>query len=132
MENKNKILVLWTVFLLGMIVHSLLAIMPVFWGQSIAMPEEMTARHAFESSMWMTLAFFLLPMIIIAATTFIESGWYKITNFILSILITLMNIFHVIGHLGESPVDIRQIVLLTFVLIFGILLNMVSFKWMRE
>ncbi len=97
MENRNKILLLWTIFLLGMIFHSLLAIMPVFWGQSIAMPEEMIAKHAFEPNMWMMLAFFLLPMIIIVVTTFIESGWYKITNFILSILITLMNIFHVMS-----------------------------------
>ena len=43
-----------------------------------------------------------------------------------------MNIFHLIGHITEIPVQMVQVVLLTFVLIFGILLNIVSYKWMKE
>ncbi|MCK4330499.1 hypothetical protein KAX02_11735 [candidate division WOR-3 bacterium] len=132
MSNRAKIITLWVVFLFGMTFHSLLAIMPLFWGQSIAMSPEQIAKNPMASSMWMVLFFFLLPMIIIVVTLVIEAKWYKVTNFVLSILFTLMNIYHLTGHLGESPVDPRQIVLLTFVLISGILLNIVSFKWIKE
>ena len=132
MSNKAKVVTLWVIFLFGMTFHSLLAIMPLFWGQSIAMSPEQIAKNPMASSMWMVLFFFLLPMIITVVTLFIEAKWYKVTNFVLSILFTLMNIYHLTGHLGESPVDPRQIMLLTFVLISGILLNIVSFKWIKE
>lgn len=132
MNNRAKIITLWVVFLFGMTFHSLLAFMPLFWGGSIAMSPEQIAKSPMASSMWMVLLFFLLPMIIIAITLFIEAKWYKVTNFVLSILFTLMNIYHLIGHFGETSVDPRQIVLLTFVLISGILLNIVSYRWIRE
>jgi len=132
MNNRTKIITLWLVFLFGMTFHSLLAFMPLFWGQSIAMSPEQIAKNPMASSMWMVLFFFLLPMIVIAVTLFIETKWYKVTNFVLSILFTLMNIWHLMGHFGETPVDPRQIVLLTFVLISGILLNIVSYRWIRE
>lgn len=132
MNNRTKIITLWIVFLFGMTFHSLLAFMPLFWGGSIAMSPEQIAKNPMASSMWMVLLFFLLPMIIIAVTLFIEAKWYKVTNFVFTLLFTMMNIWHLIGHLGESPVDPCQIVLLTFVLISGILLNVVSYRWIKE
>lgn len=132
MNNRAKIITLWVVFLFGMTFHSLLAFMPLFWGGSIAMSPEQIAKNPMASSMWMVLFFFLMPMIVIAVTLFIEAKWYRITNFVFTLLFTMMNIWHLIGHFGESPVDPCQIVLLTFVLISGILLNIVSLKWIRE
>lgn len=132
MNTREKIVILWVVFLFGMIFHGNLALMPLFWGESVAMSEELIAKNPFESSMWMVLLFWLLPIIIIAVTLFIEAKWYRITNFILTLLFTLMNIWHLMGHLGETPVDQRQIVLLTFVLLSGVMLNIVSFKWIKE
>ena len=131
MSNKAKVVTLWVIFLFGMTFHSLLAIMPLFWGQSIAMSPEQIAKNPMASSMWMVLLFFLLPMIIIAVTLFIEAKWYRITNFVFTLLFTMMNIWHLIGHLGETPVDPCQIVLLTFVLLSGVMLNIVSFKWLK-
>jgi hypothetical protein len=115
-----------------MVFHSLLAMMPIFWGESVAMSPELIAKNPIAPMMWMMLFFFLIPMIIILVTVFVEKKWYRITNFVLTLLLTLFNIYHLTGHLGESPVDPRQIMLLTFVLISGILLNIVSFKWIKE
>jgi hypothetical protein len=132
MNNRAKIITLWMVFLFGMTFHSLLAFMPLFWGGSIAMSPEQIAKNPMASSMWMVLLFFLIPMIIIVLTSFIETKWYRITNFVFTLLFTMMNIWHLTGHLGEIPVDHRQIVLLTFVLLSGVMLNIVSFKWLKE
>ncbi|MCK4233791.1 hypothetical protein KAX75_05145 [candidate division WOR-3 bacterium] len=132
MSNKAKVVTLWVIFLFGMTFHSLLAIMPLFWGGSIAMSPEQIAKNPMAPSMWMVLLFFLIPMIIIVLTSFIETKWYRITNFVFTLLFTMMNIWHLIGHFGETSVDPRQIVLLTFVLIFGFFLNIVSFKWIKE
>ena len=132
MINRTKVVILWIIFLFGMILHSLLGIFPLFWGESISMSQEQIAKNPMESSLGMMLFFFLIPMIIIVLTSFIETKWYRITNFIFSLLFSLMNVFHLFEHLGESPVDTRQIVLITFILLSGIMLNIVSFKWLKE
>ncbi len=132
MTNKMKVVTLWVIFLFGMILHSLLGIFPLFWGESISMSQEQIAKNPMQSSLYMMLFFFLIPMIIIVLTSFLETKWYRITNFVFSLLFSLMNVFHLFEHLGESPVDLHQIVLLTFVLISGIMLNIVSFKWLKE
>lgn len=132
MTNKIKVVTLWIIFLFGMILHSLLGIFPLFWGENISMSKELIAKNPMQSSMWMMLFFFLMPMIIIMLTSFIETKWYRITNFVFSLLFSFMNIFHLFGHLGETPVDPRQIVLLTFILLSGVMLNIVSFKWFKE
>ncbi len=132
MSNRTKIVMLWTAFLFGMIFHSLLAMMPLFWGQSVAMTQEQIAAHPITPMMWVVLFFYLVPMIFIVITSLTEAKWNRIANFVFSILFTLMNIWHLIGHAGESPVDGRQILLLTFVLISGIILNIVSYRWIKE
>lgn len=130
MTNRAKIISLWIIFLFGMAFHSLLAVMPLFFGASVTMPDATGAVPA--SMMWMSLILYLIPMIFITATLFLESSCYKITNFVLTLLFTVMNIFHLTAHAGMSPVDPCQIVLLTFVLIFGIILNIVSYRWVKE
>lgn len=130
MTNRLKVIVLWTIFLFGMVFHSLLALMPLFFGASVAMPDVTGTVPA--SMMWMALAFYLLPMIFIAATLFLKSSWYKITNFVLSVLFLLMNIFHLFEHFSQTTIDFVQITLLTFVLLASILLNIAAFKWMKE
>lgn len=132
MTNRTKVVTLWIIFLFGMILHSLLGIFPLFGGESISMSQEQIAKNPMQSSLGMMLFFFLIPMIIIVLTSFIETKWYRIINFVFTLLFTLMNIWHLFGHLGESPVDTRQIVLLTFVLLSGVMLNIVSFKWIKK
>ncbi len=132
MTNKMQVVTLWTIFLFGMILHSLLGIFPLFWGESISMSQEQIAKNPMQSSLGIMLLFFLIPMIIIVLTSFIETKWYRITNFVFTLLFTLMNIWHLMEHLGESPIDQCQIVLLTFILLSGVMLNIVSFKWLKK
>lgn len=130
MNNRTKIIILWAIFLFGMTVHTILALIPIFYGVDIAIPE---ATGKVPSVMlWIMFLSLLIPMILILAVSFIEYVWFRISNFVLSIIFTIMNTYHLIGHAGETPVDPCQIVLLTFVLISGVMLNIVSYRWMRE
>ncbi len=132
MSNRAKIVTLWIVFLFGLTFHTLFAIIPLFWGKNIAMSQEMIAENPIAPMMWMMLFFFLVPMVIVVVTAFVERKWYRISNFVFSLVFTPFNIFHVAEHCGETPVDGRQIVLLLFVLISGVFLNIVSFRWIKE
>ena len=132
MSNRIKIVLLWVVFFLGMTMHTFLTIMPVFWGQSITMSPEQIVAYPITPMMWMMFFFFLLPIIVIVLTLLTETKWYRITNFVFSLVFTLLNILHLAGHLGKIPVDPRLLILLTFVLISGVILNVVSFRWIKE
>ena len=132
MNNRVKVAILWGVFLFGMIFHTLLAIMPVFWGQSVAMTQEQIVANPMVLMMWMVLFFYMLPMIAIVLSLLIEAKWYRTINFVLSLLFTFMNVFHIVEHASEAAVDMRQVVLLIVVLISGVFLNIASFKWTRE
>ncbi|MCK4308056.1 hypothetical protein KAW50_07535 [candidate division WOR-3 bacterium] len=132
MSNRAKIITLWIVFLFGLTFHTLFAVIPIFWGEGIAMSQEMIEKNPIAPMMWMMLFFFLVPMIIVVVTAFVERKWYRITNFVFSLVFTPFNIFHIVEHCGETPVDGRQIVLLLFVLISGVFLNIVSFRWIKE
>lgn len=130
MTNRVKITSLWIIFLLGMITHFILSIIPIFFGADVTMPNATGVVPPVQ--IWMRLFIFLIPIIVIVVTLFLEVKWYRITNFIITLLFTVINIFHLTKHAGTSPVDPRQIVLLTFVLIFGIILNIVSYRWVKE
>lgn len=132
MNKRTKIVTLWIVFLFGLTFHTLFAVIPIFGGESVAMSQEMIAKNPMAPMMWMMLFFYLIPMIVMVMVLFIEAKWNKVTNFVLTLVFTLFNIFHIAEHCGETTVDGRQIVLLTFVLISGVFLNIVSFRWMKE
>lgn len=130
MTNRLKVIVLWAIFLFGMAFHSLIALTPIFFGASVAIPDSTGTVPI--SMMWMSLLFYLIPLILLTAALFVEAKWYTTTNFTISLLLTLMNVFHLFEHFLQAPVDFVQVALLTFVLIASILLNVASFRWMME
>ncbi|MGK7918236.1 MAG: hypothetical protein AB4038_22310 [Prochloraceae cyanobacterium] len=127
---QGKIITLWTVFLLGTLFHTQLALMPLFHGLSVA---ESHTHEFMDLSyiMWLMLIVFTLPMIAIAATAFYNSKRYRIFHFSLTIFYTISNFLHFALDLLVKVPD-YQLFLMVFLFIIGILLNIVSFQWMRS
>ena len=127
---QEKIIALWTVFLLGTLFHTQLALMPLFHGLSVA--ESHTHEFVDLSFvMWFMAIVFTLPMIAIVATAFEYSKRYRIFHFGLTIFYTVSNFLHfVLDILVKVPN--YQLFLMVFLLVIGILLNIVSFQWMRH
>ncbi len=129
MKNSTKIIVLWNVILFGFIFHSLIEMMPLFFGVNIAIPE---ATGNMPSSMaWMSLIFYIVPMLCIAGMLYVTSSWFKILNLILSSIFVLMNAWHLIEHIMEGGSAIQPI-LLSFILLVSILLFVASLNWKKE
>lgn len=129
-NSQEKIIALWTVFLLGTIFHTQLALMPLLYGEDVAIPSYQGTTPV--SHLWLMLGFFVLPMIAITATLFYSSRRYRIIHFGLTIFYTVMNLLHVVLDLMVSPIEWFQIALMVVVFIIGILLNIVAFQWLRE
>jgi hypothetical protein len=124
-----QIIALWAVFLFGMVFHSQLAMMPMLYGQDVAMPN--SSGKMPDSHPWLMLGFYAIPMIAIAATTITAAQPYRIIHFGLTVVYTLMNFTHAAMDLGVKPIEWYQIALMIIVFINGILLNIIAFQWMQ-
>jgi len=130
-NNQAKIIVLWLVFLLGLLFHTDLGLMPLFHNLSVA---ESQAQSMTEIApiLWLMLGFFVLPMGAIIATLFFSSKYYRRIHFGLTLFYTLLNISHLIADLMIQPLIGYQIVLMAILLIIGLLLNIVSYEWVKD
>ena len=130
LENRLKVILLWIVLLFGIMAHSQLAVMPVFFGVDVCMPEATGSMPA--SMKWMCLLFYLVPMLLIVGAMLSDAKWFRITNLVLSGLFGLMNAFHLYEHLLETPKDMAQVVLLGCVFVFSMYQCLVSFRWVKQ
>jgi hypothetical protein len=126
---QEQIIALWAVFLFGTVFHSQLAMMPMLYGQSVAMPHsrgKMPTSHP-----WLMLGFYGLPMIAIVATALNSSPEYRLVHFGLTAFYTAMNFLHAALDLTVRPIEWYQIALMVIVFINGIFLNILAFQWMQ-
>jgi hypothetical protein len=82
--------------------------------------------------MWLMLGFFVPPMAAIIVTAFINSKGYRKLHFALSLVYTMLNFSHLIADLMVKPIVWYQITLMVILLIIGLLINLVSFQWVKE
>jgi hypothetical protein len=123
----NQISALWTAFLLALLFHTDLGLMPLFHGQNIA--------HSHDNSdiswvLWLMLAFFVPPLVAIILATFTERKRYRIGHFWLTVIYSVLNLAHLIADLLVTPIEWYQIALMTILVLIGILLNLVAYRWM--
>ncbi|PPS42275.1 hypothetical protein [Chroococcidiopsis sp. TS-821] len=127
---QEKIIALWTVFLLGTLFHTQLGLMPLFHGQDIAIADAHNNTNI-AYILWGMLGFFLLPMLAIVVLAFNDSKRYRVIHFGLTIFYTVLNFLHVVLDLTVTPIAWYQIALMIVLFFIGLLLNIVSWRWLR-
>jgi hypothetical protein len=125
----NQITALWTAFLIALLFHTDLGLMPLFHGQSVAHSHD---TQDISWILWLMLLFFVPPLCAIVLTTFTNSKSYRIDHFWLTVIYSLLNIVHLIADLLVAPITWYQIALMTILMIIGILLNLVPYRWMIQ
>ncbi|MGK7948113.1 MAG: hypothetical protein AB4368_04745 [Xenococcaceae cyanobacterium] len=132
---REKIIILWGVFLLGTLFHTQLALMPLFHGIDVAIMghhhQEAATMAEIAPILWGMLAFFLFPLLAIITTAFYEFKRYRLFHFGLTLFYTVLNFLHVVMDLFVTPIAWYQIILMVLLLFVGILLNIVSYQWIR-
>jgi len=126
-KYPEKIAALWTTFLLGTLFHTQLGLMPLFHGQSIV---ESQQTSNLDPIFWGMLLFFLLPMLAIIGVNFSESRSLRKSHFWLTIVYSILNLGHLIADIMVKA-PWYQLVLMTFLLLIGLILNLVSFQWIK-
>ncbi|OUC14034.1 MAG: hypothetical protein B0A82_13475 [Alkalinema sp. CACIAM 70d] len=128
---REKIITLWVVFLLGLLFHTQLALMPLFHGLDVA------HSHAGSDSdvsliFWLMLIFFIIPMGLIVTTAFTESYRSRVIHFGITVLYTILNFSHLVADLMVQPIVWPQIILMGILFVLGLVLNLVTYRWMRS
>jgi len=129
-SRAAKISILWILFLIGMTMHMLLAMMPLLAGVSIA-TEHMTAEQV-PGMTWMMTFMVVIPMVLSSTVLIRQSKVVKWINFIFAVIYVLFNIYHWISHLamaGEAP---YQVLLLFVVIVISVILAGISWKWFED
>ncbi len=76
--------------------------------------------------------FEILPMMLVTFILFIEKPIIRQINFYLSILFSLANLAHLVEEFMSPKLDLSQLNLLSFVFISSLLLNLASWRWIKE
>lgn len=138
MLNRVKIVVLWLMYVASMLVHDILCRQEPYFGLPIPAYEK--GQYVVQGGvppagwMWMSLLIYLIPMIMILLVLFVEKKWFKVANFVMSIILALTVLQHLYIHL-VSPFTIVNIVntfLLVFLEVASILMVLASYKWKNE
>ena len=126
---QNQIVALWTAFLLGLLFHTQLGLMPLFHGHDVAHLHE---TNEITWIFWLMLLFFVLPMLAIITTPFTQARKYRVTHFWLTMIYSVLNLLHIVMDLFVTPIAWYQITLMVVLLLIGLLLNLVSYQWMKH
>lgn len=124
-----KIAALWTVFLLGTLFHTQLALMPLFHGVSVV-ESHTEGVVGMNAVLWFMLIFFALPMLAIIGCALYPSRPFSRAHLGVTLIYTILNLFH-LGMDAVIAVPAYQLVLMSLLLGIGLLLNLVSYQWVR-
>ena len=129
MDRKVRIAVLWLMVMLGGLVHTIVEIMPIFWGDNVAaMPQNEAQMHGM---MIFSACFFLtLPALGELCTLYGCRRWATIANAVLAGLMLLLNTAHPIMDLAGAP--IAQWFILPVVFALNLLLFIDALKVCRN
>lgn len=130
-KYQEKIISLWVVFLLGLLFHTQLGLMPLFHGLNIVVSQSQNMTEI-APIMWLMLSFFVLPMAAIVGTVLTGTRRYRIMHFWFTVLYTLLNLSHLIADLMVQPIAWYQIALMAILFVIGLLINIVSCQWMQD
>jgi hypothetical protein len=125
----SQIIVLWIAFLLALLFHTDLGLMPLFHGQSVAHTQD---TKDVSGIFWLMLLFFVFPLCAIVLPTFTNSKRYRIFHFWLTVLYSFLNLAHLIADLLVTPIAWYQIALMVISCLIGLLLNFVAYRWLTH
>lgn len=129
MERKERISVLWLLVMVGGIVHALVELTPLFWGESVvAMPKD--DAHMRGMMVFSAIFFFVLPALGELCVLYGARRWAYITNIVLVAVMLLLNTVHPIMDLAGAP--LAQWFILPLVFVLNLLLLLDSIKLCKE
>lgn len=118
MKRETNISILWIVIMCGFAFHTIADMIPIFWGENIAVSNDGNAPRGLMTMMM--VASYTIPVLGILLTIGKNVRWTIATNLVLSLVLLAFNIFHSLELLDFDPV---QVCILPFILLANIILS---------
>ncbi|NEP17322.1 MAG: hypothetical protein F6J97_10515, partial [Leptolyngbya sp. SIO4C1] len=122
----EQIMALWTIFLLGTLWHTQLALIPLSHHLSLT---ELQPDAALQIStvVGFMLVFLSLPMIAMIAAAFSTSRGFRTVHLGLTLAYSLFNLLHLVLDI-RMAVPAEQLILMGCLFLIGLLLNGVAYR----
>jgi hypothetical protein len=139
LRHGLRLISLWLAWLLAMLFHVDLGLMPLFHGQSA----EIHSHLQQDLLPWLfgaMLGYFLLPLVSIvliayACTSAAPSNhWRRVRrgHFWFSVVYSITNLLHLIADILVPDARLDQVLLMVGLLVFGLLINLEGWHWWRD
>lgn len=130
MEKSNKLIVLWTLLILGMILHFNYHVGEIFYGVDVVKPgydgKEPNSIFVIRN------VFYHLPVIWILVIMYAKKRWITLAMFIVSCFYFVAHIGHLIGEISNDEKNPSQLSLLILVFVIaGILVYEHLMYWRK-
>ena len=129
MTDKQKLIVLWLLTVIGMILHFNYHVSAIFYGIDVTRPNangEMPKTLVLIRS-----TFYHAPMIWILIIIYAQKIWIKLALFVLSLLYWLAHLMHLIEEVSKDSKDLSQLTLLALVLVIASFLAYEHYRYWK-
>jgi hypothetical protein len=138
-DHALRLRTLWLAYLLAMLFHVDLGLMPLFHGLSPEIESQVPPTRL-GILFWAMLVYFLVPLGALLRITWAASQptrpghWlrWRRTHFWISVFYTLTNIPHLIADILVPDSRGDQVALMAVLLLIGLLINSEAWAWWRE
>ena len=125
-KYESKISNLWMLIFMGLLLHSFMYLLPLFYGESVMVSN--SKENGLTYLTWMILVCHLLPMLMIFLLQ-ISQGYYMLWfNFFVSISFLLLNLGHPFENVSMTAVPWDQVILQLFIAAVSIALSVFSYQ----
>ena len=122
MEKKNRIILFWTLTILGFLAHSLVDALPAFWGESIVAQQ---GPAPVGMMAFMACLTYLVPVVGILLVVY-GGKTAKVINAILACFMALFTLLHMSELLeGFNPV---QLIIMPMMFVIALMMALDSIK----
>jgi len=118
---KTRIAVLWVFMAVAMSAHAILGFMEPGAMEKMAMGPGMLLFFAL---------FWLVPLWLAFVSMTVKDSCNRWTNFILGIIFTILNIFHLTEHLAQPSV--HQLLIICSTIVITALIAWYAWKWPKQ
>ena len=125
MKKEIRIALLWGIIAIGLLYHTIVSLMPLFWGGDIRL-EGTTPDDATSMMVFSMIYCFFVPVIAILLISYCHGKWVRITEGILAIIYCIGNLFHMSDLIKTFSWE--QLFVLPLILFVSILLLIETWK----
>jgi hypothetical protein len=126
MKRETKISILWIVIMCGFAFHIIADVLPIFWGENVAVSNDGNTPTGLMTLMM--AASYTIPVIGILLAICKSVRVTVATNLALSLVLLAFNIFHSFELLDPDPV---QVCILPLILLVNIILSFEIWKLLK-